>query len=92
MTPHTKIVGLLMITKVVKNERNIPPSRIKLSSLPLALINGVFQCTKNMQAATIVIMAPAQATAIVPRIVRKTKNIDVTSLKHSIYYRKIYYS
>ena len=70
MTPHTKIVGLLMITKVVKNERNIPPSRIKLSSLPLALINGVFQCTKNMQAATIVIMAPAHATAIVPRIVK----------------------
>ena len=66
MTPHTTGVGLVTITKVVRKERNIPPNKIKLSSLPLALMKAVFQNTAKMHAATIVIIAPAQATQIVP--------------------------
>jgi hypothetical protein len=68
MTPHTRGVGLVTITNVVRKERNIPPNKIKLSSLPLAFMNGVFQYTAKMHAATIVIIAPAHATQIVPII------------------------
>ncbi len=67
ITPQTKAQGFATITNVVKKERNIPNSKIMLNSLPHAFIIGVFQWTAKMQAATIVIRIPAQATQMGPR-------------------------
>ena len=67
ITPQTIGVGLVTMTNVVRKERNIPANKIKLSSLPLALINGVFQCTAKMHVATKVMITPAHATQMVPK-------------------------